>query len=117
MNVKIEYPKSLLTVLNQLYELEQKVKKQGDAANLERNIARIKNAIEEDGLFYEDPIGQSFKETRTDLEATISGTGTENLVVVEVIKPVIREGKRAYSRVVQKGIVIVESKKEENANG
>jgi hypothetical protein len=117
MNVKIEYPKNLLTVLNQLYELEQKVKKQGDTASLERNIARIKDAIEQLGLFYEDPMGQPFKETRTDLDATISGTSTEHLVVVEVIKPVIREGMRAYSRVVQKGIVVVESKKEKPANG
>lgn len=78
-------------------------------------MGKIKDALEEQGLFYEDPTGQSFKETRTDLEVTISGSGTDNLRVVEVIKPIIREGTRDLSRVSQKGIVIVESenKKEE----
>lgn len=68
------------------------------------------------GLSYEDPMGQSFKETRTDLDATISGTGTNNLVVVEVIKPIIRalfrDGSGEYAKIVQKGIVIVESQKD-----
>ena len=58
----------------------------------------------------EDPMGQEFKETRTDLDATISGRGTENLIVVEVIKPIVRVGEAAFSKVVQKGIVVVESK-------
>ena len=114
MKLTLEFPKSLLTALNQLYELEQKIKKHGDAANMQRNVTRMKDAFEElsseYGLFYEDPMGQPFKETRTDVDATISGTSTENLVVVEVIKPVIRVGKRSYSHVVQKGIVVVESK-------
>jgi len=79
----------------------------------------MKDIFEEIGLYYEDPMGQSFKETRTDLEATISGQGTENLTVVQVIKPIIRVsrlmnsqeigGARTLSRVAQKGIVIVES--------
>ena len=54
-------------------------------------------------------MGQSFSETRTDLEATITGEGTDNLKVVEVIKPIIRVGDKSFSRVVQKGIVIVQS--------
>jgi len=104
-------PKWALIMLNQLFEVEKKLSatETSDPSNCLRNIAKIKDALEEQGLFYEDPTGQSFKETRTDLEATISGTGTDNLRVVEVIKPIIREGKRDLSRVSQKGIVIVES--------
>lgn len=121
-------PKSRLTVLNQLYELEQKLKKHGDPTNLRRNVDKIKDVLAEEGvptweggggqlhigLAYEDPMGQPFKETRTDLEATISGPGTENLVIVEVIKPIIRAilGDGLF-KVVQKGIVIVESRKEQ----
>lgn len=120
--------KSSLTILNQLYELEQKLKKHGDPANLSRNVNKMKDVLAEEGvpawdgggsqlhfgLTYEDPMGQPFKETRTDLEATISGSGTENLVVVEVIKPIIRAilGDGLF-KVVQKGIVIVESRKEQ----
>jgi hypothetical protein len=128
----IQIPKSILIVLNQLYELEQKLKKHGDPANLSRNVSKMKDALAEEGLptldsgsgqlrriglAYEDPMGQSFKETRTDLEVTISGLGTKNLVVVEVIKPIIRaifrDSGGEFSNIVQKGIVIVESRKEQ----
>jgi hypothetical protein len=116
MDIKLQVPKSLLVALNQLYEIEQKLKKGGDNSGLQRNVGKMKTAFEEFGLAYEDPMGQTFKETRTDLEATISGSGSENLVVVEVIKPtiraILRDGPGEFSRVIQKGIVVVESKKE-----
>jgi len=127
----IQIPKSIFIVLNQLYELEQKLKKQGDPANLSRNISKMKDAFAEEsfpaldagrdqhsiGLAYEDPMGQSFNETRTDLEVNISGSGTENLVVTEVIKPIIRaiftDSTGKFYQVVQKGVVTVESRKEQ----
>ena len=119
MEINIRVPRNILVVLNQLYEIEQKLKKNGDPHNLQRNVNKMKdafNGLEEFGLIYEDPMSQSFKETRTDLEATISGPGTDNLVVVEVIKPIIRaalrEGASEFSVVIQKGIVVVESKGE-----
>lgn len=105
----IEVPKWALTVLNNLYEIERKLAIHGDPGNASRNIEKMKDAFAEQMLFYEDPMGEPFKETRTDLEASISGAETENLVVVEVIKPVIRVGEAAFSRVVQKGIVMVQS--------
>jgi hypothetical protein len=114
-----DVPKQTLSLLNKQYEIEQKILKNGDPCNLSRNVNKMKDIFEEIGLYYEDPMGQSFKETRTDLEATISGQGTENLTVVQVIKPIIRVsrlmnsqeigGARTLSRVAQKGIVIVES--------
>ena len=118
------------SALNQVYEIEQKVKRHGDAANISRHLGKVKDAFAEEGLpvwdagggrfklglVCEDPMGQSFNETRTDLEATISGAGTEHLVVVEVIKPivraVVRDGAGEFSKVIQKGIVVVESRKE-----
>jgi hypothetical protein len=99
----------LLVVINQVFEIERKLSLHGDSNNLSRNISRIKDAFEELNFFYEDPTGEKYQETRTDLEATISGKGTESLKVVEVIKPIIRVGQRALSRVVQKGIVVVEA--------
>jgi hypothetical protein len=114
MNVRIqgqatEIPRWITTALNQLYEVERKLTVQGDPSNALRNVARIKDAFEEVHAFYDDPMGQPFNETRTDVEATISGSGTENLVIVEVLKPIVRIGTREYSRVIQKGIVIAES--------
>src|SRR5260370_24884513 len=103
MEMRIQMPKRILSVLNQLYDLEQKLKKLGDPANFSRNVGKMKDAFAEEGfppgdasggqsricLAYEDVTGQPFKETRTDLEATISGSGTDRLAVVEVIKPII----------------------------
>ena len=135
MGIRIQIPKSLLIVLNQLYQVEQKLKKGDDsagisrnlAAGISRNLAKMKDALAEEGfpivdagggqipitLTYEDPMGQSYNDTRTDLEATISGVGTENLVVVEVIKPIIRatwkDGADVTSKIVQQGIVIVKA--------
>jgi hypothetical protein len=129
MQMGTAIPKSFLIVMNQIYQIEQKLIRLHEASDLRRNIDRMKSAFAEDGLpiidgngspcsiglTYEDPMGQAFKETRTDLEATIAGSSTENLVVVEVIKPIIRatlKGSEAgSSKIVQKGIVIVESRK------
>jgi hypothetical protein len=119
MEFRIEIPKALLTILNQVFEMEQKLVMNGDQYNLLRNLEKIKDALEHSegfGLVYENPIGQPFNETRTDVEATISGESTENLVVVEVIKPIIRaifrDGSAEISKVAQKGVVIVESQTE-----
>lgn len=105
----IEIPKFASNTLNHLYDIERKLKLHGDSASIQRNVDRIKASFEDEKLFYEDPMGQTFSETRADLEATISGESTENLVVVEVIKPIIRVGDHSLSRVVQKGIVVVKS--------
>ncbi len=111
----LEIPKWILTVLNSVYEVEQKLALHGDPGNASRNIDRIKETIRNEGLLYEDPMGQPFKETRTDLEATISGESTEDLFVAEVIKPIIRvsilrDGQETFTRVIQKGIVVVQAK-------
>lgn len=106
---RLEVPKFVLSALNNLYEIQRKLAIHGDPGNASRNVTRIQEAFETEGLIFEDPLGQPFKETRTDLEATITGSSTENLVVVEVIKPIIRFGSQGLSRVVQKGIVVVQS--------
>lgn len=112
---RVEAPKWALQLLNSVYEIEQKLILHGDQGNAKRNVDKIKDTLITEGLFYEDPLGQTFKETRTDLEASISGESTENLVVIEVIKPIIRYGKPELSQVVQKGIVVVQSNKEGKA--
>lgn len=102
-------PKFVLQTLNHLYDAERKLALHGDPGGVLRNIERIKEAFAAEKVFYEDPMGQSFNETRADLDASIAGEGTENLRVTEVIKPVIRCGEPSYSRVIQKGIVVVRS--------
>lgn len=115
MNAPIfEMPKWILSVMNNLSEIERKLAINGDAGNAKRNIERIKEAFEGEKIFYEDPMGQKFSETRTDLEAMITGEGTDNLVVIEVVKPIVRFGDKNFSKVVQKGIVVVASQTSES---
>jgi hypothetical protein len=105
----IEIPKGFLNILNHLYEIERKLMLYGDVGNARRNLERIKEEFQNTfSLSYEDPMSQTVKDTRTDLEFSISGLSTSNLVVTEVIKPIIRVGKPEISRVVQKGVVVVQ---------
>jgi hypothetical protein len=109
----IEVYKWHLRALNNLYDIEQKLAAHGNPGNAKRNVEQIKEIfVESTQLFYEDPTGKPFSETTADLEASITGIGTENLTVVEVIKPIVRLGNQTFSRVVQKGIVIVKSQSE-----
>jgi len=103
-------PKWALGILNNLCDIEKKLDTYGDSSNVRRNVERIKELLEDEQLFFENPLGEKFTETRTDLEATITGEGTEKLYVVEVIKPIVRYGTKKFSVVVQKGIVVVQSK-------
>jgi hypothetical protein len=102
-----EVPAYVCSVLRNLYEIERKLALHGDPGNARRNVQRIRDLFQELELFYEDPLDQPFDATRTDLEATISGPAVDGLVVVEVIRPIIRQGTRTRSRVVQKGVVVV----------
>ena len=114
-NNTIKIPKHYLFMLNQLFEIEQKVAKIHEVNSVQRNIDRFKGFFETEalsenqGLIYHSPLGESFDETRTDCEATISGTGYENLKIIEVIKPIIYLKMGNTQMIAQKGIVIVQS--------
>ena len=108
-NVQVQIPKYLLLLINNIFEIQKKIDSSDDNLNIGRNLMKISEALEEPGFTFENPLGQKFNQTRTDLEATISGEGTENLVVVDVLKPIIRMGNSNNSVVIQKGIVIVET--------
>ena len=112
----ISIPKWSISLLNNVYELESKLVTHGDPGNGLRNVEKIRDLLREEGLTYENPLGQVFKETRTDLDASISGEGIENLRVVEVIKPIVRVSFEGFSRVVQKGIVLVQSDNDEGSS-
>jgi hypothetical protein len=113
----IKVPKQYLFLLNQIFEIEKKVDKLQETNSIQRNIERIKEFFEKDaltegqGLFYHNPLGEKFDETRTDCEATISGNGHDNLVIIEVIKPIIYAKYGQSQMISQKGIVIVQSNK------
>lgn len=100
-----------LFILNQLFEMEKKAQRLRDADALQRHVQRIKDKYAEMGLVYDDPTGEYFDETRTDCEAHIAGESTEDLVITDVIKPIIRFRSGPITRLAQRAVVVVESKK------
>ncbi len=94
--------KPIIEIINQLTTLESKVNKSEET---ERSFNRIKHALSEMGYSYSSPIHEEYKDTRTDIEATIVGKTTNKLVITKVIKPIIVQD----SKIVQRAVVIVES--------
>jgi len=116
METTVKIPKPYLFIINQLFELEQKVGKLQEQNSIQRNIDKMKNYFETEalsegqGLTYHNPIGESYDVTRTDCEATISGKSHENLEIIEVLKPIIYVKYGNTKMIIQKAIVIVQSK-------
>jgi hypothetical protein len=117
---EMKIPKLYTSLINQIFEIERKLQGTEDYQKVARNIERMKDVLcseissQNDNfeIFYENPMGQTYDETRNDLDAHIVGEATENLVVVDVIKPIIRVGNRqkGLTKVVQRAVVTVESK-------
>ena len=99
----------LVHLINQLFDLEKKAFSLADGQNLKRPLGRIQNSLERMGYRMENPTGEKFEESRTDYEAKIVGTIGQPLFVREVIKPIIRQISEGRTRLVQRGIVIVDS--------
>jgi hypothetical protein len=95
--------KAIIEIINQLSILEEKT---GQADEYARPFNRIKQALSDMGYSYSFPINEAYKDTRTDLEATIVGESADNLVITKVIKPVIVKD----AQIVQRAVVIVEPK-------
>ena len=114
MNKQIKVPKIYLDLMDQVFEIEKKVQNISESNSIIRNVNRFKEIFEQletdGGLFYHNPIGEPYNETRTDLEASISGESADNLFITEVIKPAVRYSKSGITYLVRKGIVVVTSK-------
>jgi hypothetical protein len=64
----------------------------------------------EEGYFIHDPMQEKYAESRTDCDANIVGKLSNNMVVTQVIKPIIYQTIDGAKTIVQKGIVMIESK-------
>jgi hypothetical protein len=95
--------KQLFEIINQLSTMELKL---GEQEEYKRYFSRCRQSFEEMGYVYYSPVNEKYSETRTDIEASITGSESKNMVISQVIKPVIvKDGV-----IVQKGIAIVEGK-------
>jgi len=116
--------KNQVFILNQIFEIENKLSKLDITHTINRNIDKLKSFYEDSfndniSFIIENPKGQEYNETRTDVEANIVGDSVENLIIVDVIKPIIRIKQGGTNQIIQKGIVIVQdrntiTKNEEN---
>lgn len=120
--VTVKVPQAYLDFMNQIFEIEKKATNLKDENSIQRNINKMKGIMEEEffkgtttiGLSFHNPLGETYTDTRTDCEATISGTSVENLEIIEVIKPIIfydyQENDKTMKVIVQPAVVIVQSK-------
>ena len=119
MNESLKVSSDYINLLDQVFEIERKLEGIKEAKSVSRNISRIKDIFQhicatpsesDVGLMYHNPVGEDYDETRLDLEASIAGESAESLVVTEVIKPIIRYRGHGITRIVRKGVVVVQSK-------
>jgi hypothetical protein len=101
----MEQLQSWLRVANLVFELDKKIRAKNDPS-LTRISDKLKNTLAETGLQVHDPAGEPYDETRTDVEASIEGQAGKNLVITEVLKPIIYSEEEGKKYLIQKGVII-----------
>jgi hypothetical protein len=108
----------ILDLLNQVFEIDKKVRKFHEASGIDRHLRKMRSifedgirlgvgsAIAEVRLTYHDPTGEPYDETRTDCDASIAGSSLDNLRIVETIKPIIRLQSGSSNVILQRAVVI-----------
>ena len=111
-----------MDLINQVFEIEKKSAALTESNSIQRNVKYMRNWFERELLWptgseptlvsftFSNPLGEPYNETRTDCDASIAGVGTEDLVITEVIKPIVWLAIGGSARtIVQQAVVIVES--------
>jgi hypothetical protein len=98
--------KQIVNIINQVFEIEKKLG--NSPSNIQRNINRIKAELSDMGYDYHNPVHEKWDETRTDCEASVTGTLKSKMLITEVIKPVVRQTEGGGIKIIQKAIVVVE---------
>jgi hypothetical protein len=95
-------------IINQLFEIQHKIKEMGHAAGFERNFNRLLSVFEEEGFIIQDPTDEIYSDSRTDCEANFSGALTSKMKITKTLKPVIYKKTDNAIQLLQKAVVIVE---------
>ena len=96
-------------IINQLFEMQSKIRESGAAQSFERNFNRLFTIFEEDDYIIQDPTGEAYTETRTDCEASISGRMGSKMRITRTIKPIIYQKRDGSVQLLQKAVVIAEN--------
>ena len=97
-----------LQLLNQVFELEQKIAAHALSSPFERNFSRLYHLFEEENLICINPTGEKYLPSRTDCEANIVGAEHKNMSITKVLKPAVYQKEAGQLRLLQKAVVIVE---------
>lgn len=98
----------ITVVINQLFEIKQKLIQDKLADKYERNFNRLFAVLEDAGYVLKDPLGEKYTDARTDCEASIAGKEAKNMTITQVLKPIIYQKADGGLQLIQKGLVIVE---------
>ncbi|MGC4101192.1 hypothetical protein [Ferruginibacter sp.] len=97
-----------LQIINQLFEIQYKIKELGQAQGFERNFNRLSAIFEEDGFIIQDPTNETYNDSRTDCEASIVGSVAAKMKITKTLKPIIYKKADSAVQLVQKAVVLVE---------
>nr|WP_321244356.1 hypothetical protein [uncultured Psychroserpens sp.] len=94
-------------IINQIVALDSKLKKENnDSGN--RYLDRIYHEFEAIGFQIVIPLGQTYRNEMTDVEANVIGDLSRTSKITKVLKPVIYQIENNETKLLQKGIVVVE---------
>lgn len=96
----------LLRLINQLFEAEKKAARLDGASGLQKNLERMRGALEEMDLVIVNPLGEAYNESRTDCECSIAGDASKPLFITDVLKPAVYESIGGSRTLAQKAVVI-----------
>jgi hypothetical protein len=97
-------------IINQIAEIQQKLRQEGNEDRYSRNLNKLHHIFDEQGYIYNIPLGEKYDDSRTDCEVSIAGKESRNMIITQVIKPIIYKKEGNGAKLIQKGIVIVEAK-------
>ena len=100
-----------IQLINQIAEIRNKITQDNLLPKYERNFNRINSLLEDEGFIFRYPVGEKYRESSADCEANIVGPEGSDMVITQVIKPIIYKKDADKVLLVQKGIVIVEKQK------
>jgi hypothetical protein len=101
---------SITQIINQLFDIQNKLNEMGISQNFERNIKRLQSVWEENGYIIQNPTNEMYSDARTDCEANIVGTASNKMVITKTLKPIIYQKQNETIQLLQKAVVMVEKK-------
>ncbi len=95
-------------IINQLFEIQHKIKELNQSGSFERNFNRLFSIFEEEGFMIQDPTNEMYNDARTDCEASIIGGVSSKMKITKTLKPIIYKKTGDGIQLVQKAVVLVE---------